>query len=110
MNGPPKNSTPPHSDQSLPIRLAGQVDKLCDEFRQELRAGGHPRIEDYLAKLPEAGHLAGLRELIAEELEHGREDGQHIDPQFATYAVRTQHPAQQQKGGIICCHKIKQAT
>ncbi len=48
------------------------VDEACDRFEAAWKAGQRPRIEDYLADLPETARPALLRELIAVELDYRR--------------------------------------
>jgi hypothetical protein len=51
----------------LPPALARQVDELCDRFEAACQAGQRPRIDDYLAALPEPGRAVLRRELLALE-------------------------------------------
>jgi serine/threonine-protein kinase len=53
---------------SLPLSLERQVNAACRHFEAAWRAGGRPRIEDYLADGPEPARQALLAELLALEL------------------------------------------
>jgi serine/threonine-protein kinase len=45
------------------------VDRACDDFEKAWRAGGRPRIEDYVAGVPAADQPTARRELLALEIE-----------------------------------------
>ena len=69
-------------DSTSPLEpLSPQLDNLCDRFEVALRAAGpegpRPRIEDYLADVPEAERPALLRELIALEVAYRRGWGEN---------------------------------
>ena len=53
-----------------------RVDGACDRFEGACRGGGRPRIEDYLAELPEPERPALLRELLRIELAYRRAAGE----------------------------------
>jgi WD40 repeat protein/predicted Ser/Thr protein kinase len=53
----------------LPLQDADRVDQVFDPFEAAWRAGGRPRIEDYLDEGPPAIRSALLQELLAAELE-----------------------------------------
>jgi len=57
------DQTPPTSDP-----LPTSVDLRCDRFEVAWRDGHHPRIEEYLAEVPECHHQRLVRELLALEL------------------------------------------
>jgi Leucine-rich repeat (LRR) protein len=57
----------PHADPSLSI--AERVDAACDRFEAEWKAGSRPRIEDYLAAVPESDRQELRQALVAIELE-----------------------------------------
>ena len=63
-----------------PATLAGLVDRACDRFEADWRAGRRPRIEEYLDGAPEPGRPALLRELVMLELDFRRRDGERPTP------------------------------
>ena len=65
---------------SLPLPLAREIDRICDAFGAELRAGKEPRIEDFLDQVAASGHSNLLRELIVTELEFRISRGIRSDP------------------------------
>ena len=54
---------------SLDIDVARRIDEVCRRFEAGWRAGSRPRVEDYLAEVPEAGRAALRAELEALERE-----------------------------------------
>src|SRR5262249_28129344 len=54
---------------AVPLSLQKRVDEACDGFEAAWRAGQRPRIEEYLADLPEPDPQEFLRALLALELE-----------------------------------------
>src|SRR6516225_8150664 len=46
-----------------------RVDEACDRFEAAWKAGQLPRIEDYLAGVPESDRVSLFRELLALEIE-----------------------------------------
>jgi hypothetical protein len=52
------------SDESVPKR----VDQACDRFEKAWNEGQAPRIEDYLAEVPEPDRLPLFREMLALEM------------------------------------------
>jgi WD40 repeat protein len=74
---------------SLPLELADRVDRvdrICDAFEAEWRAGRRPRIEDYLGSATGPERAALLPELLAAELELRRDAGEW--PSAAEYRER----------------------
>jgi hypothetical protein len=69
-------------ERSGPPPTSDAIDAACDRFErawQASRAGGPgPRIEDYLAEVPEAEHALLLRELILIELYHRTQAGECV--------------------------------
>lgn len=57
---------------------SGWLDRQCDRFEQEFRAGREPRIEDYVAQSPVPRREALLHELLAVELELRRRRGEAL--------------------------------
>ena len=75
MSEPPRRSS---GDQPVPVSQEEQLDGLCDEFERALKAGGRPRIEDYLARAPETARTLGLKELLGIELEVRQAAGEPV--------------------------------
>jgi WD40 repeat protein/tRNA A-37 threonylcarbamoyl transferase component Bud32 len=71
---------------SLPLTLAGRVDRACDRYEAEWKAGRRPRIESFLPDAPEPERPALLRELLLLELEFRRAGGEWPTPE--EYAAR----------------------
>jgi serine/threonine protein kinase/formylglycine-generating enzyme required for sulfatase activity len=69
------------SDEPLSFTEQQEIDRLCSEFEPRWRAGEHPSIEDYLAKVASPLRAALLKELIAAEvdLRQGAGEGVQID-------------------------------
>jgi serine/threonine protein kinase len=53
----------------LPLPLEKRVDEVCDHFEKAWKDRQGPRIEDYLAGVPEPGRVPLFRELLALEIE-----------------------------------------
>jgi hypothetical protein len=53
-----------------------RVDRACDAFEAAWRAGGRPRIEDYLGPAPEPERVKLLEELLKVELEYRARAGE----------------------------------
>jgi serine/threonine protein kinase len=70
----------------LPLEVARRADSLCVEFERRGQAGEQPRIEDYLAQLPEEARPVVLRELVALEVAWRSRLGEH--PCSAEYTAR----------------------
>src|SRR5262249_33249760 len=69
------------SDESVPVSLGKRVDQACDRFEKAWKAGQGPRIEAYVAEVPEPGQTPPLRELLALELELRRSAGERLTPE-----------------------------
>lgn len=65
---------------SLRLTLFRQLVDVCDRFETDWRAGRAPRIEDHLLQVSESQRRAGLRELLALELELRASRGEHPTP------------------------------
>ncbi|MCA9096425.1 MAG: hypothetical protein KDA68_23255, partial [Planctomycetaceae bacterium] len=63
-----------------------RINRLCDQFESEWKAGQHPSIETTLQKLPPADRTAALAELLPLEIEYRRRDGTEL--RFDEYATR----------------------
>jgi serine/threonine-protein kinase len=61
---------------ALPLSLERQVNAACNRFESAWRAGGRPRLEDYLADCPEPARQALLAELLTLELAYRVRDGE----------------------------------
>jgi pSer/pThr/pTyr-binding forkhead associated (FHA) protein len=65
---------------------AWDIDRVCDEFEGEWRAGRRPDVEPYLARVAAAQKGDLLRELLALELEYRRRAGER--PVLGEYQQR----------------------
>jgi serine/threonine protein kinase len=63
------NGDQPPGTGSLPLSLAERVDEACDRFEKAWKDGLGPRIEEYLAEVPEPDRVPLFRELLALEIE-----------------------------------------
>ncbi len=80
------NPVPPTDAEKLPLLLARQIDSICGRFEATLKAGDKPRVEDYLASVPEPGRAALVRELVALDIDYRRQRGD--TPRLEDYAGR----------------------
>jgi serine/threonine-protein kinase len=71
---------------ALPLSLERHVNAACRRFEAAWRAGGRPRIEDYLADGPEPARPALLAELLGLELAYRSAAGEA--PATEEYRVR----------------------
>jgi WD40 repeat protein/tRNA A-37 threonylcarbamoyl transferase component Bud32 len=71
---------------TLTISGLERVVAICDEFESQWQAGGSPRIEDYLEKIPEQERLNLLVDLLELELELRRHAGE--SPEIGGYLAR----------------------
>lgn len=55
--------------------ISDLIDRLCDRFEAEWRAGLRPRIETFLARAPAEARNAMLRAIVPVELELLRTQG-----------------------------------
>jgi serine/threonine-protein kinase len=88
----------------LPVVLARQVDQVCDEFEDAWAAGGQPRPEDFLGRVPQPARAVLLRELILVEAAYRRRRGEDcrageyegrfpgLDPVWLVAALAPQDP------------------
>ena len=67
-------------DQQQPMSRRERVDKVCDEFEQQWRAGQEPQIETFVDKADAADRDLLLRELVRLEIELRREAGEQVGP------------------------------
>ena len=79
-------SEPDPTDESLPLSLAREIDRVCDHFERAWEAGTRPHLETAVEELPEASRPALLRALLAVELECRRRQGER--PQAEDYRQR----------------------
>jgi serine/threonine-protein kinase len=70
------DEAPASASGSLPLTLAGRIDRACDRYEADWKAGRRPRIEAYLAEASELDHPELLRELLVLEVEFRRRDGE----------------------------------
>jgi tetratricopeptide (TPR) repeat protein len=77
----------PHAGRvPSPLSVVEAVDAVCDRFEAAWKAGQRPRLEDYLAAVPESRRLALLRELLLLEVHHRRRLGE--TPRLDDYWTR----------------------
>jgi WD40 repeat protein/serine/threonine protein kinase len=62
------------------LEVAREIDRVCDEFAAEIRAGKEPRIEHFRGRVAESGRGALLGELIVTELEYLGDEGRPTEP------------------------------
>ena len=65
--------------RELSLEDQRQVDRLCHEFKRELKADAGQRIEDYLDRLPESLRPFALGELLSLELDILSDRGVTLD-------------------------------
>jgi serine/threonine-protein kinase len=75
-----------HPDGRLPAAGALRLEEACGRFEAAWRAGGRPRLEDYLGPADGPGYAALLRELVALDVHYRRRVGE--SPRPADYADR----------------------
>jgi serine/threonine protein kinase/WD40 repeat protein len=68
-------------ETTLPLSGALRVNTACDCFEQAWKAGSRPRIEDYLAGVPEAERAALVRELVALDMDYRQQAGEAPRPE-----------------------------
>jgi hypothetical protein len=70
---------------AVPLSQVRPVDRVCDQFEAAWKsagtAGPRPRIEDFLADVPQAERSALLGELIPLEISYRRLGGDHAQPE-----------------------------
>lgn len=57
-----------------------EIDRVCDRFEAEWRSGGQPRIELYVAEVPEPARPELIRELLKLDIYYRRDRGDTIAP------------------------------
>lgn len=65
-------------DLSRREQLLHELDRACDQFEEQFRAGQTPRIEEVLALVEPGARCAWRRCLLEIELELRREQGEQI--------------------------------
>jgi hypothetical protein len=63
------NRDQPSSSGATPLSLLMRVNAACDRFEKAWKDGERPRIEAYLAEVPESDRVPLFRELLAVEIE-----------------------------------------
>jgi serine/threonine-protein kinase len=71
---------PAMKPERLSLEDADRVDQVCDRFEAAWRAGGRPRIEDFLGDASAAIRTALLHELLSAELERRLRQGERPGP------------------------------
>jgi hypothetical protein len=78
-------------DKHSRLALAQHIDQVCDRF-EAWKASPRPRIEDYLADIPQSGHALLLCELAALEIVYRRRSGEQPRPEEYHSRFRTLEP------------------
>ncbi len=60
----------PISQDSLPLEVLQEIDRVCRRFEAECKTGSRPQIEDYLGNTPEPARSQLRRELAAVDAEY----------------------------------------
>ena len=76
----------PTLDPSLGLSTQTQIDQVCDRFERAWRAGGRPRVEDYLGDWQGRARDRLLRELLGLDIAYRRQSGEV--PQRQEYVQR----------------------
>jgi tetratricopeptide (TPR) repeat protein len=76
----------PHPDGRLPAAVALRLEEACRHFEDAWRAGGRPRLEDFVGPADRPEYPALLRELVALDAHYRRQVGEC--PRPADYADR----------------------
>jgi serine/threonine protein kinase len=71
---------PQSGSEAWPLSLEQRVNDVCNRFEDAWQAGQRPRIEGYLAALPEPARPSLFRELLALELAYRRQQGERPTP------------------------------
>ena len=71
---------------ALSIEQEARLDALCDRFEDAWKAGGRPRLEEYLADASEPERAAAAWELLRVEAYHRRLAGE--EPRPSDYQTR----------------------
>ena len=74
------DATPTEEGNRSPS-LGGRVEAVCDRVEAAWKAGGRPRIEDYLGEVPAAERAVLLRALLELELAYRRQNGERPTPE-----------------------------
>lgn len=72
--------------ESMPLDALKRLNEACDRFEAAWNAGGRPRIEDYVAGVPDAERKALLRELLYLDLHYA--PGRKISISWNEYVER----------------------
>src|SRR3954469_19516481 len=71
----------PAGSALVPLDVEWAIDRVCDRFEAEWRAGRRPAPEDYLGQTPEPGRSELLGELLRLELDYRRRLGEAPSPE-----------------------------
>jgi predicted ATPase len=80
------NQRPRTGYDQLTAALAQHIDAVCDRLEKAWQAGQRPRLEEYLAEVPETAASVLLRELILVDVLYRRRCGEGVGP--AEYLAR----------------------
>jgi superkiller protein 3 len=67
-------------DEGLPLEVMRRIDRACDDFEAEWRAGRRPRLEEYLGETSGRERSVLLGELLRLEIEQRRAQGETPSP------------------------------
>jgi serine/threonine protein kinase/formylglycine-generating enzyme required for sulfatase activity len=65
----------------IDVDLLRRIDGVCSEFDRQWRAGLAPRIEDFLGRIPAGCRDRGLRDLVEQEVDLRRKEGEAAEIQ-----------------------------
>lgn len=65
---------------SWPISKCLGIDKACNRFEAEIKAGKQPKVEDYLGEVPESDREDLRRELLSIERSYACQSQQNLNP------------------------------
>jgi hypothetical protein len=75
------SAVPSSNGLEQPASLAMRIDKACDRFEADWKAGRNPRIEEYLPAAPEQERAEFLRELLTLEIELRTARAEQVTPE-----------------------------
>jgi hypothetical protein len=75
------DEAPASDSESLPLKLAGCIDRACNRYEAEWKLGRRPRIEAYLTDATERERPGLFRELLLLEIEFRESVGERPAPE-----------------------------
>lgn len=85
------SDSPDNDDGALPLSIREQIDALCDRFEASWKAGGTPKIEEYLLEVQHSARASLLRELLAVEVEYRRDERGRLASHDAILRAHPEH-------------------